>query len=118
MFGAGLNGPRAEESSRSGGIAVRKPLICIGLAKGWRRIVKYTPIEPIDDHTRNRYEAVIVASRRARQINSHRLKLLEMMLEDSDVEIDGTKITTLALRDVMAGKVKYKTPDEKSEAQD
>ena len=74
--------------------------------------MKYTPIEPIDDHTRNRYEAVIVASRRARQINSHRLKLLEMLMEDSELEIDGTKITTLALRDVMSGKVKFTSSEE------
>ncbi|HSG99192.1 MAG TPA: DNA-directed RNA polymerase subunit omega [candidate division Zixibacteria bacterium] len=76
--------------------------------------MKYTPIEPIDDHTKNRYEAVIVASRRARQINSHRLKLLELLMEDSELEIDGTKITTLALRDVMSGKVKFRAPGEEA----
>ncbi len=62
----------------------------------------------IAQQTRNGYEAVIVTSRRAREINTHRLKLLEMMMEDSEVEIDGTKITTLALNDVLDGKVKFK----------
>ncbi len=73
--------------------------------------MKYTPIDEVDKRTQNRYEAVIVASRRARSINTHRLKLLEMMLEDSEVEIDGTKVTTLALRDVIDGKVKFEIPN-------
>lgn len=73
--------------------------------------MKYTEIEEIDKQTRNRYEAVIVTSRRARSINTHRLKLLEMMQENSELEIDGTKVTTLALRDVIDGKVKYEIPD-------
>ena len=72
--------------------------------------MKYTAIEGVDKRTTNRYEAVIVASRRARAINTHRLKLLEMMMENSEVEIDGTKVTTLALRDVIEGKVKFKIP--------
>ncbi len=67
----------------------------------------FLPADGIAKVTRNGYEAVIVTSRRAREINTHRLKLLEMMMEDSEVEIDGTKITTLALRDVLDGKVKY-----------
>ncbi|MFQ5607137.1 MAG: DNA-directed RNA polymerase subunit omega [Candidatus Zixiibacteriota bacterium] len=74
--------------------------------------MKYTPIHEVDKQTRNRYEAVIVASRRARSINTHRLRLLEMMMEDADVEIDGTKVTTLALNDVIEGKVKFLTEDD------
>jgi len=67
----------------------------------------FLPADGIASRTKNRYEAVIVTARRAREINSHRLKLLEMMMEDAEVEIDGTKITTLALRDVLDGKIKY-----------
>lgn len=67
----------------------------------------FLPADGIASRTKNGYEAVIVTARRAREINTHRLKLLEMMMEDSDVEIDGTKITTLALRDVLDGKIKY-----------
>ncbi len=68
--------------------------------------------------TKNGYEAVIVTSRRAREINTHRLKLLEMMMEDSEIEIDGTKITTLALNDVLDGKVKFGYGPEKSDGKD
>lgn len=77
--------------------------------------MSYTPITEVDKYTRNRYEAVIVTSRRARQINTHRLKLMEMLQENSDVEIDGTKITTLALRDVISGKVGFTRPDDEAE---
>jgi DNA-directed RNA polymerase subunit K/omega len=76
----------------------------------------FLPADGIASQTRNGYEAVIVTSRRAREINTHRLKLLEMMMEDSDVEIDGTKITTLALRDVLDGKVKYHYAGEEGHA--
>lgn len=69
--------------------------------------MKYTPIDQVDDRTKNRYEAVIVTSKRARQINSHRLKLLEMMMENAEVEVDGTKVTTLALRDLISGKIEF-----------
>jgi len=70
----------------------------------------YIPIDQIDKHTANRYEAVIVASQRSRQINSERLAKLELMLEDSAVDVDGTKVTTLALQDVLSGKVAFNRP--------
>ena len=38
-----------------------------------------------------------------------------MMMEDSEVEIDGTKITTLALRDVISGKVGFTRSDEETD---
>ncbi len=63
--------------------------------------------EEIDKVTRNRYEAVLIASQRARQINSLRLAQLERMAEE-DVTIDGRKVTSLALMDVMEGKVKFR----------
>ena len=72
----------------------------------------YLPLDAIDRRTTNRYEAVIVSGQRARQINADRLAKLEKMLEDQTVEVDGTKVTTLALRDVIAGRVKFRRVDE------
>jgi len=63
--------------------------------------------EDVDKVTRNRYEAVLIASQRARQINSLRLAQLERMAEE-DVTIDGRKVTSLALLDVMDGRVKFR----------
>ncbi|UCD17526.1 MAG: DNA-directed RNA polymerase subunit omega [Candidatus Zixiibacteriota bacterium] len=63
--------------------------------------------EELDKVAKNRYEAVLIASQRARQINSLRLAQLERMAEEN-VTIDGRKVTTLALTDVAGGKVKFR----------
>lgn len=63
--------------------------------------------EDIDKLTRNRYEAVLIAAQRARQINSMRLAQLERMAEE-DITIDGRKVTTIAIQDLAAGRIKYK----------
>ena len=63
--------------------------------------------EEVDKLTRNRYEAVLIAAQRARQINSLRLALLERMAEEN-VDIDGRKVTSIAMQDLSNGKVKFK----------
>ncbi|MEW5923231.1 MAG: DNA-directed RNA polymerase subunit omega [Candidatus Zixiibacteriota bacterium] len=67
---------------------------------------KFT-FEDVDKVTRNRYEAVLIAAQRARHINSMRLAQLERMAEE-DITIDGRKVTSIAIQDLAAGKVKYK----------
>lgn len=63
--------------------------------------------EELDRIVENRYEAVLIASQRARQINSLRLAQLERMSEEN-ITIDGRKVTTMALQDLSAGKVKFR----------
>ena len=67
----------------------------------------------LDDITLNHYEAVLIASRRARLVNVKRLKQLEMMNEDSEYNIDYRKVTTVALEDLLLNKIKfaYKTEE-------
>jgi len=65
----------------------------------------------VDKITRNRYEAVLIAAQRARQINAMRLAQLERMAEE-DVTIDGRKVTTIALHDLSTGKVKFRRTEE------
>jgi DNA-directed RNA polymerase omega subunit len=69
-----------------------------------------TSFEELDKVTRNRYEAVLIASQRARHINSMRLAQLERMAEE-DISIDGRKVTSLALADLAAGRIKLRKPD-------
>lgn len=69
-----------------------------------------TSFEELDKVTKNRYEAVLIASQRARHINSMRLAQLERMAEE-DLSIDGRKVTSLALTDLATGKVKIRRPD-------
>lgn len=63
-------------------------------------------IVEIDKITRNRYEAVLIVARRARQINSHRQAQLERMVEE-EVNIDARKVTSIALQDISEGKTKF-----------
>lgn len=77
-------------------------------------MAQHIPLEEVNKVSRNRYEAVLVAAQRSRQINSLRLALLERMVEE-DVIIDGRKVTTIALRDLIDGRIKIKHPNDHSE---
>ena len=75
------------------------------------------PIVPTDDLkklTCNRYEAVILAAQHARQLNLQRLANLEKMEEDAEVDIEARKITMVALKDLLEGRIKFKRPDMKT----
>ncbi len=68
-------------------------------------------IEEFENFGLNRYEAIIIASKQARYLNNVRLKTLEKMEENPDLEIESRKMTMCALRDLLAGKVKFTRPD-------
>lgn len=61
-----------------------------------------TSIEKLMEKTENRYEAVMVAARRARQINREKDEALR---ED---EKEKEKVTIRALRELLEGKVDFK----------
>jgi len=67
-------------------------------------------LEEVNKVSRNRYEAVLIAAQRSRQINSLRLALLERMAEE-DVDIDTRKVTTIALRDLIDGNIIINRPE-------
>jgi DNA-directed RNA polymerase omega subunit len=74
----------------------------------------YFSIDGLEKVTVNRYEAVIVAAQHARQINSKRLAKLNAAIEaGAEVEFDmeARKITMVALKDVIDGKVKFNRAD-------
>lgn len=73
--------------------------------------MKLLNIENVDKMTTNRYEAVIVAAQHARHLNSQRLIRLAQMQEGSTVDIEARKITIVALRDLIEGKVKFERSD-------
>lgn len=68
-------------------------------------------IVEVDKLTRNRYEAVLIAAKHARKINSHRQAQLERMVEE-EVDIDARKVTSIALQDLSDGSVKFKRTNE------
>ena len=72
----------------------------------------FIPIERLDDVTINRYEAVLVASKHARHLNAKRLaKLARLAEEPLEIDIEARKMTAVALRDLMDGKVKFERAD-------
>ncbi len=68
---------------------------------------KYQNLDLVDQKMNNRYESVIVAAKRARQINSDRLARLELMPENEDIDIDPRKVTTRAIEELIEGKIDF-----------
>ena len=72
----------------------------------------YHAIDDLDKVTRNRYEAVLVASKHARYLNAKRLaKLARLEEEVTEVDIEARKMTAVALREVMESKVNFERAD-------
>jgi len=62
-------------------------------------------VEKIKSNADNIYEAVLIAAKRARQLNEDRLAKLELMPEDDSIEIDLRKVTKIALEELAEGKI-------------
>ncbi len=58
----------------------------------------------------NRYEAVIAVAKYARRLNAERLKDKPEGEETDAQSVKLPKVTSQALRDVLAGKVKFEKP--------
>jgi len=69
--------------------------------------MKIQDIDKIDKIVGNRYEAVIIAAKRARQINADRIAKLELMPEDDTIDIDLRKVTTRALEELIEGMINF-----------
>ena len=59
----------------------------------------------------NKYEAIIIASQHARNLNNKRIKTLEKMEENPELELEARKITMVALGDLLEGRLKFTRPD-------
>jgi DNA-directed RNA polymerase omega subunit len=69
------------------------------------------PLEDLEKLGLNRYEAVIVAAKHARHLNTQRLRTLELMEEHPEVDIEARKMTMVALKDLLEGKVNFQRTD-------
>ena len=69
----------------------------------------FVPLDGLQDLTGNRYVLVQIASQRARQLNDIRLAKLEMLSKENadKIEIDSRKVTFVALKDCLEGKVQF-----------
>jgi DNA-directed RNA polymerase omega subunit len=62
-------------------------------------------LEGLATRAKNRYEAVLIAAARARQLNSKKLALEERGLEDEAAELKRLKMTSFALDELLDGKI-------------
>ena len=74
---------------------------------------KIRSLENIRDHAKNRYEAVLIASARARQLNAKKVALEERGMEEA-FELKRFKMTTFALHELLDGKIEVTRPEEKN----
>jgi len=77
---------------------------------------KLRSLRPLDDQAKNRYEAVLIAAARARQLNSKKVALEERGLEDEVAELKRLKMTTFALDEVLDGKIHVIRPEDALDA--
>ncbi len=68
----------------------------------------------------NDYEAVLVAAKLARKINSLRLAAKEQLAPEELAGMDQRKVTTVALEELKSGKVQFERtmPEEEEETYD
>jgi DNA-directed RNA polymerase subunit K/omega len=76
-----------------------------------RRLVS---LEHLRDHAKNRYEGVLIASARARQLNAKKIAMEERGMEDA-IELKRLKMTTFAMTELIEGKIKVERPNESFE---
>ncbi len=67
-------------------------------------------LENLRDHAKNRYEGVLIASARARQLNAKKIAMEERGMEEA-VELKRLKMTTFAMTELVEGKIKVERPN-------
>lgn len=65
----------------------------------------------LESYAKNRYEAVLIAAARARQLNAKKLALEERGLEDDAAELKRLKMTSYALDELLDGKIEVERPE-------
>jgi DNA-directed RNA polymerase omega subunit len=68
-------------------------------------------LDSLDKYTKTRYEAVLVAAARARQMNSEKIAAEERGDEDA-VRLKKIKVTSQALGELLDGKIDFERVEE------
>lgn len=76
-----------------------------------RRHGRLVSLEHLREHAKNRYEGVLIASARARQLNAKKIALEERQMEEA-LELKRLKMTTFAMTELVEGKIKVERPNE------
>ncbi len=71
-------------------------------------------LEGLRQHAKNRYEGVLIAAARARQLNAKKVAMEERGMEEA-AELKRLKMTSFALSELIEGKIKVERPSESIE---
>ena len=69
------------------------------------------PLEPLDERAKSRYEAVLIAAARARQINAERIAAEERG-DEQTAKPKKTKTTSRALVELLEGEIEFERVEE------
>lgn len=78
---------------------------------GARPRTRLRSLENLPEFAKNRYEGVLIAAARARQLNAKKVALEERGLEEA-AELKRYKMTSHALRELLDGKIEVTRPEE------
>ena len=78
---------------------------------GARPRAKIRSLENLNDVAKNRYEGVLIAAARARQLNAKKVALEERGMEEA-MELKRYKMTSHALTELLDGKIEVNRPEE------
>jgi len=67
-------------------------------------------IEELNKICKNRYAAILVASKHARKLN------LQLLAQEGGVSEKKSKVTVQAIKDLLGGKINYEYPSAKSKS--
>jgi len=82
------------------------------MEKHWSSIMAHNPLADLEKQGLNLYETVIVASKHARHLNAKRVaKLAQLEEGNTEVDIESRKMTAVALRELLEGKVQFERSD-------
>lgn len=76
-----------------------------------RRPGKLVSLERLREFAKNRYEGVLIASARARQLNAKKIAMEERGMEEA-LELKRLKMTTFAMTELVEGKLKVERPSD------
>ena len=69
------------------------------------------PLDPLDEQAKSRYEAVLIAAARARQLNAEKVAAEERGDEEA-ITLKKTKVTSHALTELLDGEIKFERVEE------
>lgn len=106
---AAMDGDHDDDQSFSPAARTERAKVSVG-----RRPGKLVSLERLREFAKNRYEGVLIASARARQLNAKKIAMEERGMEEA-LDLKRLKMTTFAMSELVEGKLKVERPADSTE---